>query len=223
MARRRRSQAEKRDETQHRILRAARTVFGRRGYHGATIDEIGREADLSTGAIYYNFDSKETLFLALLEERIEQRIAHMRAGLAAEGTDPAASTSVELEARDMTASLRENVEWRLLFLEFVLHAARNPRFRKQFNSLRGRMREALAEQIERRFAAAGTKPTLPAEQLALAISGLVNGLGMEEIAEPGAVPDALLETVLDRLLPGASLDMEPASSGSRAGRPPRRG
>lgn len=206
MAKKRRSQAEKREETRRRILRAARTVFGRRGYHGATIDEIGREADLSTGAIYYNFDSKEALFLALLEERIEQRIAHMRVSLAAERTDPAAPASLELEARDMTASLRENVEWRLLFLEFVLHAARNPRFRRQFNALRGRMREALIDQIESRFAAAGTKPPLPAEQLALAISGLVNGLGMEEIADPGAVPDALLGAALELLLPGAATE-----------------
>ena len=49
---------------------------------------------------------------------------------------PRRSASLGLEARDMTASLRENVEWRLLFLEFVLHAARNPHFRRQLRAAR---------------------------------------------------------------------------------------
>jgi AcrR family transcriptional regulator len=200
MARGRRSQAEKRDENRRKILRAARGVFGRRGYHGATIEEIGRQADLSTGAIYYNFASKEGLFLALLEERIEERIDQLRAGVDAGAGAPAGPSALLAQAEDMTASLRENVEWRLLFLEFVVHSARNPRFRKQFNALRARMREALVEQIERRFADAGVKPPLPPEQLALAISGIVNGLGMEEVVDPGTVGDRLLGSVLGLLL-----------------------
>jgi AcrR family transcriptional regulator len=51
-----------------RILHAARTAFSQRGYQGATIEEIAAEAGLSNGAVYYNFASKEDLFLALLDQ-----------------------------------------------------------------------------------------------------------------------------------------------------------
>src|SRR6266508_6818251 len=76
--RRRPNRAEKREANRARILRAARTVFGARGFHAATIEEIAEEAGLSNGAIYYNFDSKGDLFLELLDERMEERVRHMR-------------------------------------------------------------------------------------------------------------------------------------------------
>ena len=53
-------------------MQAARRVFGARGFHAATIEEIAAEAGLSNGAIYYNFESKGDLFFALLEERTER-------------------------------------------------------------------------------------------------------------------------------------------------------
>ena len=61
--------------TRERLLNAARTVFARGGYHGATVDEIASEAGFSTGALYSNFDGKEDLFLALMEREID---AHAR-------------------------------------------------------------------------------------------------------------------------------------------------
>src|SRR5215213_10240123 len=76
--RRRPNRVEKREANRTRILQAARTVFGARGFHAATIEEIAEEAGLSNGAIYYNFESKGELFFALLEERLDERIRHIR-------------------------------------------------------------------------------------------------------------------------------------------------
>ena len=75
---RRLNRAEKREANRERILRAARTVFGKRGFHAATIEEIADEAGLSNGAIYYNFANKGDLFFELLDERQNERIRHMR-------------------------------------------------------------------------------------------------------------------------------------------------
>src|SRR6266496_921139 len=68
MPRKRLTREDKREANRARILQAARKVFGRRGYHGATIEEIADESGLSNGAVYYNFANKEDLFCALLEE-----------------------------------------------------------------------------------------------------------------------------------------------------------
>src|SRR3990170_6936691 len=70
---RRRTQAERRAETRANVLAAARPVFARRGLRGASLEEIAEEAGVSRGAVYYNFDDKEHLFLALLRERCRVR------------------------------------------------------------------------------------------------------------------------------------------------------
>src|SRR5437773_11926599 len=98
--RRRPNRAEKRQANRERILDAGRAVFGARGFHAATIEEIAEEAGLSNGAIYYNFDSKGDLFFALLEERQEERIRHLRRTLTKARAAGAGDLGLVAEARD---------------------------------------------------------------------------------------------------------------------------
>jgi AcrR family transcriptional regulator len=195
---RRPTRAQKREANRERILRAARTVFGGRGYHAATIEEIADEAGLSNGAIYYNFANKEDLFLALLDERLDERLEHVRRTLTAEPTD--GDGAVGKEARDVTRSFKESREWRLLLLEFVVYAARNPGFAKKFKAHKRRLRAALADSLDAHLRARGITAPIPTDQLALALTGLSNGLAVEELADPGAVGDELLGDVLTLLV-----------------------
>ncbi|MEV0583252.1 TetR/AcrR family transcriptional regulator [Nonomuraea sp. NPDC050310] len=48
------------------ILRAAATLFAARGYHGASIEEIGGAAGVSGPAIYRHFAGKEALLTEML-------------------------------------------------------------------------------------------------------------------------------------------------------------
>lgn len=66
------TEAEKREnnEREHRILDAARTLILRYGYDKTTVSDIAREAGVSKGAIYLHFDSKESLFDALVMRQI---------------------------------------------------------------------------------------------------------------------------------------------------------
>lgn len=50
------------------ILEAATRVFTEKGYHGATMRKIAREAGVATGTLYLYFPSKEAAFLALVDE-----------------------------------------------------------------------------------------------------------------------------------------------------------
>jgi AcrR family transcriptional regulator len=195
--RRRPNRAEKREANRARILQAARGVFGARGFHAATIEEIADEAGLSNGAIYYNFDSKGDLFFALLDERLDERIEHMRRTL----TSAPPTVALDAEARDATRSLKESREWRLLLLEFIAYAARTPAFAERLQAHKRRLRTALTELLDQRLTEVGVAPSLPSDQLALAMIGLTNGLAIEELADPGAVTDELLGEALRRLLP----------------------
>lgn len=48
--------------TEERIIAAARTVFTRRGFHGARMQEIADEAGINKALLHYYFRSKEKLF-----------------------------------------------------------------------------------------------------------------------------------------------------------------
>ena len=195
---RRLNRVQKREANRDRILLAARKVFGARGFRGATIEEIADEAGLSNGAIYYNFDSKDALFLALLDERLDERLEHLRRTFA--GGD----AGLGAEARDVTRSFKESREWRLLLLEFVVYAARNPGFAKKFKAHKRKLRAALADAIDAHLSARGIAAPIPTDQLALALTGLANGLAIEELSDPGAVADELLGDVLTLLVAGSS-------------------
>lgn len=52
------------------ILDAAFQVFGSRGLHQATLDDVAREAGISKGTIYLYFPSKAALFTAMLKARV---------------------------------------------------------------------------------------------------------------------------------------------------------
>jgi TetR/AcrR family transcriptional regulator, fatty acid metabolism regulator protein len=50
-----------------RILDAALSVFARRGYREASVDEIALEAETSKGGVYFHFPGKQKIFAALLD------------------------------------------------------------------------------------------------------------------------------------------------------------
>ncbi len=197
--RKRPTRAQKREANRERILRAARDVFGARGYYPATIEDIAEDAGLSNGAIYYNFGSKEELFLALLDARLDERLEHTRQTLASSASTPGDRT-IDEEARDITRSFKESREWRLLLLEFVAYAARNPSFAERFKDHKRRLRAAVAEILGLHLKARGITPPMPIDQLAMAITGLANGLAVEELSDPGSVSDQLLSDVLTLLV-----------------------
>src|SRR5205814_4880168 len=70
---------EKQEQTRERLLEAAASVFARRGYQQASVEEIAAEAGFTTGAVYSNFAGKEELFLALADNQVEKRVAEIRA------------------------------------------------------------------------------------------------------------------------------------------------
>ena len=84
-----------RANTRERLLAAARSVFARSGFHGASVDEIASEAGFSTGALYSNFDGKEDLFLVLMEREIDEHAREIAGGGACARVDGRAGDAAE--------------------------------------------------------------------------------------------------------------------------------
>ncbi len=64
-------QADRKTESRRRIIEAAREVFFREDYMGASVDEIATRAGISKGAVYRHFDSKASLYVTVLAENGE--------------------------------------------------------------------------------------------------------------------------------------------------------
>src|SRR5712691_9354782 len=68
------TRAESRRRTRVHLLEAAVEVFARRGFHGASVEEVAEVAGYTKGAVYSNFTSKDELFLAVLEGRMQAQV-----------------------------------------------------------------------------------------------------------------------------------------------------
>ncbi|MBI5951453.1 MAG: TetR/AcrR family transcriptional regulator [Chloroflexi bacterium] len=55
------------EETRSQIINSAIKMFSTHGYTAASVDMICKDAGVSKGAFYHHFESKQALFLALLD------------------------------------------------------------------------------------------------------------------------------------------------------------
>ena len=78
----RRSQAERRDESQRSLVEATLAVVANRGVSAATFDEIGRAAGYSRGLATQKFGSKQGLIEAVIDYLHQQREAALEAAQA---------------------------------------------------------------------------------------------------------------------------------------------
>jgi AcrR family transcriptional regulator len=210
--RRRLTQAEAKERTRAQLLAAAAEVFARKGFAGASLEEIAEQAGYSTGAVYYNFANKEQLFLELVRtgrsRRAENRVravTRIFTETAASGGDPFDTLSTYI-----SAIADQGSEMSPLTAEFWLYAVRNPEAMELVAANLGEEDRGLEPVIAAAMERFGTPPGLSAEELALVAMALFNGLVRRRRIDPGAVPDDLFGRALRRLF-GAETDTSPDS------------
>ncbi len=191
-----------RANTRERLLDASRGVFARSGFHGASVDEIASQAGFSTGALYSNFDGKEDLFLALMEREIDtyaREISDAVRGARASVTERAAGG-----ARQWMTMIEREPELLLLFIEFWAYGVRDTRMRPKIAARFAQMRAVLTGLIADAVREFDLELAIPAEQLAIAIDALADGIARQKLADPDAVPDELMGRVLSLLFSAAT-------------------
>jgi len=74
-----------RERLRHReeILHAAERVFGKKGFHPATMNDIATEAEFGIGTIYNFFESKEEIFYQFFEHKLDEMISSVLAAIEA--------------------------------------------------------------------------------------------------------------------------------------------
>ena len=203
MTRRRLTRAERSAQTRAELMASARQLFLRRGFHASSLEQVAEEAGFTIGAVYSRFGSKAAMFLAILDERIDQLVAEV-AQVAA--LDQPLGDHAELLAGRRMALLEREGEWFPPVLEFWSHAARDERLRREFGARHERLVGAYAGLIEADYARLGLTLPLAPEVLARAVVAMGNGVALERLTDPARVPDGLLSTMAIAFLRGVAAD-----------------
>jgi len=71
------TQRERREKTGAAIVKAAKRIFGQRGFGATTMDDIAAGARVAKGAVYHHFKTKEALFEAVFEQVSGELVADL--------------------------------------------------------------------------------------------------------------------------------------------------
>jgi AcrR family transcriptional regulator len=182
--------SERRARTRTALLQAAARVYARRGFDGATIDEIAEDAGFTKGAVYDHFGSKENLLFALLDEHLASQIAEQ---VSLFDPEKESAERPRVGADRWMAELDESPDLFRLFVEAWVHAQRDPELMVRVvagihtwrSTLGGFGRERVASE-------AVAVPEAVLDQVPKLMVALGIGLGMMRLADPDAIPPELL-------------------------------
>ena len=182
-----------RDQTRQRLLDAALAIFMKKGFVAASVEDVAAAAGYTRGAFYSNFASKPELFLELLKREHDAIMSRMRSIF-----EDGDASRADMEARVVqyySQIYRENKCF-LLWIEAKLHASRDSEFRARFNAFMRELRQTTTDYISAFSEGVGTPLPMPADQLALGLIALCDGMQFFYSSDPQTVPDALAEAVL---------------------------
>ena len=91
--------------------------------------------------------------------------------------------------------------WLILLIGFWAEAARDPKLQPKFAQRHAGLRAAVGEVVAERAARLDYELPLPADHMATLLIALTNGMAVELLADPAAVPEDLYARALDILLP----------------------
>lgn len=191
------TRGESRQLTRQKLVDAAARVFAARGYRRASVEEIASEAGYTIGALYSNFSGKDELLLALLDQEIG-RIAE-RVLTAARAHDDAVE-KLRAAAGEWTAFLDEEPELFALMIEFWTIWVRDDEQRPHHADRLQAVRRFIGGLIREKADEQGVEMRLPPEQVGALVLALADGLGLQHLADPGALPRDLFPSALPILV-----------------------
>lgn len=182
------------------IIAAAAEAIAERGAATVRIADVAERIGASPSAVLYWFGSKDELLAAVLTSEEEAFNERLIARLSALSTPPE-------KLRAMIEACAEEYDW-TLWLELWGRARRDEAARRARQRLDEIWREMLARVIRAGQASGSFASTAPADQLAVALASLIDGLALQAtLGDPTTTRGFMLDTCLlaaERIL-GADL------------------
>lgn len=141
----RRTQLERSESTQLRLMEATLRCLGRKGYASTSISEIIKEAGVSRGALLHHYPSKVDLVAVSIDYFMCERLKRLENLLI--GAD---KSDITLE--DRLRVLKEDFEhWFVIGLEIIVALRTNPDLECTYEKLAEVRKEAMTLQYEKLF------------------------------------------------------------------------
>ncbi|MDJ0807943.1 MAG: TetR family transcriptional regulator [Gammaproteobacteria bacterium] len=205
MARKTKEDAER---TYHQLLDAATRLFIRQGVAKTTLSEIAKEAQMTRGAIYWHFDNKDAVIMALWNRnanRLQQAFNEMLSEIA----PPTPAENFRVAIKRMVLSVVQDPELGQI-MRIVMHNMEFTDEQTELQSFLMNKKEEFYSTMENAFVALDgmgvLRTNLPPEKLASSLMSYIHGLihsslspGMRNIdlQKDGEI---LLDLFLDALL-----------------------
>ncbi|MGD2067425.1 MAG: TetR/AcrR family transcriptional regulator [Gemmatimonadota bacterium] len=177
-----------------RILEAAAWVMAREGYGGATVAAVAEEAGVSRGLLHYYFESKDHLVARVLRRNVG-RSSELLRSIAEEAERPAAFARRLAEELRGVASAEPGL---FTVLAVGLSASRRSRvIGDELTELHARFSGVL-EAALRGWVESGLMPgDRPLRGLAVFVTALVDGLGLDLVAVEGLADEEEVWTAFE--------------------------
>jgi AcrR family transcriptional regulator len=165
------------------------------GYHAAPMDDLARASGLSKGSLYWHFDSKEEVFLALFDSFAaevygEWDVAAASGAGALEILQRECEISVEFLLRDRMGLLA--------WAEFLNH----PIGRERMAAIYATARSKMGTMIERGRSEGTMREGPPAQQVASTLVAAIEGLMLQWLVDPEFPLERQVKTSWEILMGG---------------------
>jgi AcrR family transcriptional regulator len=185
-------QAARTAATRRKLLLAAEQTFARDGYEAARLEDIAARAGYTRGAFYANFDSKEDIFFALLEQTVARRIGEVNELL--ERHD---NPQQRLRAlRKHYAQIAKDRRLALLSLEFKLFAVRHPEAHARLRARQRGLRACGGDIVRRVMKSLGRSLPISSGAAATALGAFSHGMLLEHLVDANSLTDAEIRHLL---------------------------
>jgi AcrR family transcriptional regulator len=186
----------RRQRTREALLDAATKVFAERGFQGASLDEIAATAGYTRGAIYKHFADKEELLHEVCLRLNERTFAEFDE--IPIGRDWLDTSDLGAITSQWASMVERDTEFRVVMLEFQLHAYRNPQLRERALAFAQANRRAIADYLTQRVAESGEELPVDADRLAAVFGTSSDGFAQMALIDPDAASQygLLLELVM---------------------------
>lgn len=209
LPRKRLSRAEAKARTRELLLDAAARTFARKGFAGASVEEIAEEAGFTVGALYSNFDGKAELFVELMSGRARDRVSDTEQMLTEQF--PTAGAMWTALGQQMVDVADKDMDLAPLQAEFWLYAVRHPEVMGTFAAQLRQRRAPLERLIDAGLQLTGRYPEDLAGRLAIVVSALFQGMVRQRRIDPDNVSAELYGDALRWLFAGIqALESRPA-------------
>jgi AcrR family transcriptional regulator len=194
-ARARRTQAQRRAESDGRLLRAAAELIVERGIEGTSLAEIGRRAGYSHGLVHHRFGSKEALVERLNEEAVrlftDTTIAAVGDARGLAALRIVADTYFDVVAAPDPIGRVHLVVWSEAVARASERAEHRIAWDRYFRSAFGTLiRDAVDE--------GSVRADVDVEALAMVVVALLRGVALQLLLDPSSATDEARGAVLDQ-------------------------